>query len=362
MSTPRIIAAPTYALAGVLLGTLGPIAAMLIRWLQGADPMALQRTDPLMWIIDSAPLVLGVFAYLFGREQARLHDANRLLLERASDFEAAASALEATLRHAGHHGEELSRVRAELHRLAKVAAHDLAAPLVGIRNLAEWIREEVDPDHSGQALSHLDKLEQRVERMQRLVRRLEEYASAGRTRHAVEAVDVNKLVQKIFSRVHGSVRFKLVTQDLPTMHTARPPLGAVFRALIDNAIQHHDLAEGTITVSCRLSSPFYEFRVGDDGPGVPERFRERIFDLFETLERRDQKEASGAGLAIAKKIVEAYGCRIEVAPREGRGTEVVFSWPLTLDDEPSELNTVVKQSIALVLDKRRTLAGEPPPK
>lgn len=362
MPQTRIIAAPTYALYGALFGLLFPAAAMLIRWLQGVDPLELQRSDPLMWIIDGAPLLLGAFAYLVGLKQARLHKANALLLERAGDFEAAASALEVTLRHAGHHGEELSRVRAELHRLAKVAAHDLAAPLVGMRNLAEWIREEIDPDTSGQALSHLDKLEQRIERMQRLVRRLEEYASAGRTRHALEVINLKQLVQKIFARVHGSVRFKLVLSDMPTISTSRQPLAAVLRAVIDNAVRHHDLAEGTITVSAQLASPYYEFRVLDDGPGVPERYRERVFDLFETLERRDLKEASGAGLAIAKKIVEAHGCRIEMAPREGRGTEVVFTWPLTLDDEPSELNTVVKQSIASVLDKRRTLAGEPRPK
>jgi signal transduction histidine kinase len=124
-----------------------------------------------------------------------------------------------------------------------------------------------------------------------------------------------------------------------------------------NAIQHHDLASGAITVSATIERPFCEFTVLDDGPGIEEKYRSKVFELFVTLKRRDEHEASGAGLAIAKKIVEAEGGTVSVEPREGRGTAIRFTWPLRREFERGELDSVAKKSIAEVRDKRKTLSG-----
>jgi signal transduction histidine kinase len=70
-----------------------------------------------------------------------------------------------------------------------------------------------------------------------------------------------------------------------------------------------------------------EFRVQDDGPGIPARFHERIFVIFQTLASRDDVESSGMGLAIVKKRIEQMGGKIwiESAPPE-RGSAFVFTW------------------------------------
>ena len=84
---------------------------------------------------------------------------------------------------------------------------------------------------------------------------------------------------------------------------------------------------GRITVAMSLSDGVAEFRISDDGPGIPPRFHDRIFMMFQTLASRDDVEASGIGLAIVKKKVQSHGgqIRVESAP-PARGTSFVFTW------------------------------------
>ena len=70
-----------------------------------------------------------------------------------------------------------------------------------------------------------------------------------------------------------------------------------------------------------------EFQVTDDGPGIPEEYRERIFKMFETLVPRDKLEGSGLGLALVRRTVESVGGRVTVEPAENRGSTFRFTWP-----------------------------------
>ena len=71
-----------------------------------------------------------------------------------------------------------------------------------------------------------------------------------------------------------------------------------------------------------------EFVVRDDGPGILPQFHDKIFQLFQTLKRRDDVEGTGMGLAIVKKLVERQKCRITVhSEGDGTGTQFRLNWP-----------------------------------
>jgi signal transduction histidine kinase len=107
------------------------------------------------------------------------------------------------------------------------------------------------------------------------------------------------------------------------------PLTQVVQNLISNAIKHHDRPEnGHVWIEARALPHAVEFTVTDDGPGIPERFRERVFGMFQTLKPRDEVEGSGMGLAIVKKLIERQGGKIWLTEgRLGRGLSVHFTWP-----------------------------------
>jgi signal transduction histidine kinase len=105
------------------------------------------------------------------------------------------------------------------------------------------------------------------------------------------------------------------------------PLELTFKNLIENALKHHHRPEGRIEISARELADFVEFSVADDGPGIDPTFHQRIFEMFQTLQPRDEKEGTGAGLAIVKKAIEGQGGTITVISAPDQGATFRFTWP-----------------------------------
>lgn len=224
---------------------------------------------------------------------------------------------------------ELKRSNADLEQFAFAASHDLKSPLRAIESLAQWLDEDLHDRIDAEHQQHLRLLRQRARRMARLLDDLLTYARAGSS-GSVEDVDVRQLLTQIrdFLAPPEGMEIQLI-EPLPVMTTPVAPLRQVFTNLLGNAIKHHDRTTGRITVSAKPVDGFVEFRVEDDGPGVPLEFRKRVFDMFQTLRPRDEIDGSGMGLAIVRRTVEALGGSVDLTPAgSGRGTVVRFLWPM----------------------------------
>jgi PAS domain S-box-containing protein len=230
---------------------------------------------------------------------------------------------------------ELQRSNRELDRFAYVASHDLKAPLRAIDNLSKWIEADAGEILPLSSREHLAKMRGRVQRMERLLEDLLAFSRAGRVQHASERVMTKTLVQSIFDLLAPPPEFCLTVDDnLPELVTQRVPLETVLRNLMGNAIKHHDRPTGHIHVQARDFGDLVEFCVADDGPGIAPVYHERIFELFQTLQPRDQVEGSGMGLAIVKKTVESVGGAISINSIPGQGAEFRFTWPKTVSPRP----------------------------
>ncbi|MCZ6836136.1 MAG: HAMP domain-containing sensor histidine kinase, partial [Planctomycetota bacterium] len=105
------------------------------------------------------------------------------------------------------------------------------------------------------------------------------------------------------------------------------PFESVLRNLIENAVKHHDRTDGQIVVSCESHDDYYEFSVQDDGPGIPDEFRDKIFEMFIRIQTENRSSGTGMGLALVKRIVEGYGGWIRAEAASGRGTRFRYTWP-----------------------------------
>ena len=101
----------------------------------------------------------------------------------------------------------------------------------------------------------------------------------------------------------------------------------VFQNLLTNAVKYMDKPEGRVRITCHDRGDLWEFRVIDNGPGIEEKYFERIFKIFQTLAPKDECESTGVGLTIVKKIVEWYGGKVWVESVVGQGSTFVFTWP-----------------------------------
>jgi signal transduction histidine kinase len=244
----------------------------------------------------------------------------------ASSLAATVSEYRRTLGDLGSRTIELARSNADLEQYAHVVSHDLKAPLRGISSLASWIAEDCKDVLPDESRERLGLVVERAKRMSRLIDGVLAYSRVSRTRSVSELVDPREVLEEVIDLLgppdHVSVR---IEGAFPVIWHDRTQLTQVFQNLIGNALQHLGKPCGTVVVSCRARAGEIEFGVCDDGVGIHERHLERIFRMFQTLD--PNKETTGIGLSVVKKIVEMHGGSISVESSVGAGTTFRFTVP-----------------------------------
>lgn len=229
---------------------------------------------------------------------------------------------------------DLARSNAELEDFAHVVSHDLKAPLRGISSLSAWLAEDCKDVLPGESARQLRQLESRTKRMAQLIDGVLTYSSVARSRPRRERVDSGAVVSEVVDTLAPTKVPIRIEGALPGVRYDRTQLVQVFQNLITNALQHMGREDGEIVVSCRERHEAFEFSVSDDGVGIDERHAERIFQMFQTL--HPERETTGVGLTIAKKIVELHGGKIQMESLPGVGTSFRFSVPKQPRDRARE--------------------------
>lgn len=212
---------------------------------------------------------------------------------------------------------------AETDRLTRRIGHDLRAPLRALKIIPEWIREDLSSDAgqiAPQTEKHLSQLEQQAHRMDQFLIDLLELSRAGAAGGAAEWIDTVAEVEAVIAeaRQGGGVTVE-IAPELPPLRAVRADFATVMRHLVVNAIRHHDRDDRHIRIGGRCEGGSAIFEVEDDGPGIDERDRARIFEPFVTLRSRDEVEGSGLGLAVVAKIVRSWNGTVDIVPAAGRG-------------------------------------------
>jgi len=106
------------------------------------------------------------------------------------------------------------------------------------------------------------------------------------------------------------------------------PLAACIRNLVMNAINHHHLPNGVVTVDARIEDDLLCVVVTDDGPGIPKEFFEQIFEPFRSLSTTTSAPRSGLGLALVRRMADLVDGHIDVVSIEGKGSTFTLWWPM----------------------------------
>lgn len=286
------------------------------------------------------PLVVGTVA--FGTLKVERPDGARaftkdesLLLEAATKQAAAAldrARLDATARTA-ELDAETSQLRAAMF---SSVTHDLRTPLTSIKaGVTSLLDPTVDHD-AAQRQELLTTILEETDRLNRLVGNILDLTKirAGALTPARQPASTEEIVEAVLARMRP--RLSAVTihtkirEGLPDVMADPMQLDQVLTNLLENAARYSPAA-GQIQVAVSSLNDAVQVRVSDQGPGVVEEDRERVFDAFYRGATSPETPGSGLGLAISKAVVVAHGGRIWIEGAPGGGTAVVFQIPIDLD-------------------------------
>ena len=168
--------------------------------------------------------------------------------------------------------------------------------------------------------------------MNSLIDGILQYSRIGRLKEEKENIDLNSLIPEVVDMIDppGNIRIE-VADNLPNILFEPTRIEQVFENLTSNAVKFMDKAEGRIAIGCTEGDEQWTFSVADNGPGIDEKYHEKIFQIFQSLKSRDEVEGTGIGLTIVKRIIDTNRGRIWVDSTVGEGTTFYFTIPKESD-------------------------------
>ncbi len=225
---------------------------------------------------------------------------------------------------------ELETRNGELEQFAQVAAHDLKSPLNNISMLTDILQKDFGPSLGDEGNDLLGMLGRSSVKLKNMVDGLLEYTRSDRhSQDQQEKISLHELTHEIRDLlVLKNEAIVDLETELITIYSNKVALLQVLVNLVGNAIKYNDQPIPKISIRVEEDSKYYSFTVADNGPGIPEAIREKVFDIFQVGHSKDRygKRGTGIGLATVKKIVEAMGGDITLLSAPGKGATFRFTF------------------------------------
>ena len=216
-------------------------------------------------------------------------------------------------------------------------SHELRTPLTNVRSYAETLRSAEGDIPQEMENSFLDIIISETDRMTHIVQDLLTLSrlDAGNTEMRFAPFSFRESVANVCranameARRHGHSLTCTLAENMPEISGDRQRLEQVVTNILGNAIKYTPDG-GHIAVTGGGSGRSVWVEVTDDGIGIPEKDRDRIFDRFYRVDKARSRESGGTGLglSIAKEIVERHHGSLRLVPREGRGTTIRLVLPI----------------------------------
>lgn len=237
--------------------------------------------------------------------------------------------------------ETLARYNAELEAFSGTVAHDLKESLRGILWSTRLLKEEHGLGLPDSGLQRLREVEWQVERAQTMLAALLEYSRWDHVEQAWGRADMQEGVEDVLTSLsalysQGRVEVR-IPRRLPVVECDPVRVRQVWANLLSNAARYHQGEQRWVEVGYfapgeALPAPAprrpeeYVFYVRDNGIGIPEQFHESIFTMFRRLHpAHAYGGGSGAGLAIARRLVRVHGGELWLESSPGRGSTFYFT-------------------------------------
>lgn len=223
--------------------------------------------------------------------------------------------------------KKLKQNNDELKDFAHIVSHDLKSPLRSIDALLHWLKEDFSDYYKNNAYANkvFSNIDIKLEHMENLIDGILKYSSIGITDNTRKhKVDLNLILKNITNIVQIPSHINIhIKKQLPIINACEIRIHQLFLNLISNAIKYNDKPVGLIEIDFKDNGTHWQFGVTDNGKGIPKKYYDKIFDMFQTLD--ENTNSTGIGLSIVRKIVTLYDGEIWVSSKEGEGSSFYFT-------------------------------------
>lgn len=222
-------------------------------------------------------------------------------------------------------GEESFNTENVLH----LASHDLREPVRTILNYVQLISDKLDSQRYDEATEYAGFARDAAARMEKLLTDLKAYISLNTHRFASGKVSMKLCVADVLKGMKQKLEesgAEISVAELPDVSADRELVEKLLTVLIDNGIKFHKKnKKPVIDIGFDKYDGKIVFCVRDNGIGIQKKYQQKIFELFERLNRVDEYPGNGLGLAIAKKIIDMHGGELWVESLPGFGSSFYFT-------------------------------------
>jgi len=233
----------------------------------------------------------------------------------------------------------------ELQEFAYGVSHDLQEPLRKVMAFGDRLREKCTGQIDDDALDYLKRMQDAAGRMRNLINDLLALSRVTTQARPSIPLNLNTLAAEVLSDLEvlvEKVGGKVEVGTLPTIQADATQMRQLFQNLIGNAlkfrkkdvapviqIQAEPIAAAPAPVIADDETPnrIWQFKFQDNGIGFDEKYREKIFEVFQRLHNRSEYEGSGIGLSLCRKIVSRHGGTIAAESSPGSGATFVITLP-----------------------------------
>lgn len=233
----------------------------------------------------------------------------------------------------------------ELENYLYVASHDLRSPLVNIQGFSARLKAQTDDIRAGihstdpataKTLSEgipktLDFIFTNVAKMDRLINGLLQISRTGRIAMTVRRQNMNRLVRSVvdsFSYQIEQLHAVVTVGDLADCYGDENLLNQLFSNVIGNSLKYFDPSRPLIIViASRVKLARVVYSVADNGIGISEKHREKIWDVFYRVDWSGSVSGDGIGLSVVKRVIDKHRGKVWLESEEGRGSTFFIELP-----------------------------------
>ncbi|MFD1096153.1 sensor histidine kinase [Salegentibacter chungangensis] len=225
--------------------------------------------------------------------------------------------------------KEVERKNRELEKFAFVAAHDISSPLNNIASLAEIILSDTDGKLDIQEKQVLEMIKGSAGNLRELVNGLLQYTQSEKLlKENLVEIKIETLKKDLESHFYSNKDCHIILNTkLEKILVNRTAIEQILINLLTNSVKYNDKDFTEIEIGISENEDELEFYVQDNGPGIPEKDQESIFNIFEIVTAKDRfgNKGTGIGLATVKNLIKTLGGEIRVESKPGDGARFIFN-------------------------------------